>query len=100
MLKYLKNFFKKEPQPLSHGLLYISAKRGKEVFVYADKKLTTLLPNPVVADYDGNFPPIFVRSGSYSLVYSDKDGRPMQHIINCKVNKITDIGSNQMFYSD
>jgi hypothetical protein len=44
---------------------------------YSDKDLTHALPNPVIADYNGEFPNIFVNpdDGSYRIMLTDGNGR-------------------------
>ena len=61
--------------PVSGGLVFVyEAGTTTPVTTYSDVRLTSPQTFPVVADAAGNFPDIYIPSGSFKVVVQDADG--------------------------
>ena len=66
----------KEKWFASAKLYFYRINTSIDKFTYSDEDLTHALPNPVTADYNGEFPDIFVNpdDGSYRIMLTDGSG--------------------------
>ena len=68
-------YFDSDCNPLSNGKMYIYQVEGESLnlVTYSDISKTHVNPNPIIADMDGVFPPVFFDDGVCRVVLKDSN---------------------------